>query len=273
MRKPYYNSDIPAAELKSEGVITQREPPYMDHSSIVLSVVVPAYNEAAVIYDNLIHISEVVADFCPSYEIIVVNDGSTDNTFAEIMRARREDHAIKLVNYRVNRGKGGAIKEGINFASGEYIAFLDADLDLPAEQLEGFLHTIIEQNAEIVIGSKMHKDSKIDYPPLRKIMSYGYYFLLKILFQLDLKDTQTGIKLFRADILKPIANMLETTGYAFDIELLARASAYGFDIVEMPVTVNYTHGEDNGATHIRIFDIMDMFFDTIRIYLKLKKEE
>ena len=245
----------------------------MQPSSTVLSVIVPAYNEAAVIHDNLIHISSVVAEFCPSYEIFVVNDGSSDRTFEEIMRARRNDRAIKLVNYHVNRGKGGAIKEGIRYASGEYIAFLDADLDLPVEQLEGFLHTILEQNAEIVIGSKLHKDSRIDYPPLRKIMSYGYYFLLKLLFHLDLKDTQTGIKLFRADILKPIADMLETTGYAFDIELLARASAYGFDIIEMPVTVNYTHGAENGASHIRIFDILDMFFDTIRIYLKLKNEE
>lgn len=245
----------------------------MRQQSCVLSVIVPAYNETAVIHDNLIHISEVVREFCPSYEIIVVNDGSSDNTFDEIMLARKEDSTIKLVNYRINRGKGGAIKEGIHYAAGEYIAFLDADLDLPVEQLEDFFHTILDRNAEIVIGSKLHKDSKIDYPPLRKIMSYGYYFLLKLLFHLELKDTQTGIKLFRADILRPIAQMLETTGYAFDIELLARASAYGFDIIEMPVIVNYSHEKKNGATHIRIFDIMDMFLDTIRIYIKLKKEE
>lgn len=234
-----------------------------------LSVVVPAYNEEAVIYDNLLSICEAVFLFCPRYEIIVVNDGSTDNTYSEIMRARRENSKIKLVTYHVNRGKGGAIKEGIAHANGEYIAFLDADLDLAADHLESFLRTMLEQNADIVIGSKLHKESKLNYPLSRKIMSYGYYMLLRILFHLDIKDTQTGVKLFRAEIIQPIAAELETSGYAFDIEILARANQYGFEIIEMPVHLNYTRGMENGTVRIRFWDIIDMFFDTLRIYLKI----
>jgi glycosyltransferase involved in cell wall biosynthesis len=237
-----------------------------------LSVVVPAYNEEAIIYHNLQNICETISLFCPSYEIIVVNDGSTDCTRSEVLRARKYNSRIKLVTYQKNRGKGGAVKEGIAHARGEYIAFLDADLDLPAEHLEDFLRTMIEADADVVIGSKLHKDSKLNYPLSRRIMSYGYYILLRILFHLDIKDTQTGIKLFRADIIQPIAAELKTTGYAFDIELLIRANQYGFQIIEMPVCLNYTRGADTSATHIRIWDAIDMFFDTLKIYARLKQE-
>ena len=151
-----------------------------------LTIIVPAYNEEAVIYKNLISIAETVYTFCPNYEIIAVNDGSSDQTRSEILRARKENSRIKMVSYQKNRGKGGAIKAGVTYASGAYIAFLDADLDLPAEQLETFYRTMLEEVTDFVIGSKLHKDSKLQYPLTRKIMSYGYYLLLRILFHLKI---------------------------------------------------------------------------------------
>lgn len=235
-----------------------------------LSVVVPAYNEEAVIYDNLQSITESIDLFCQNYEVIVVNDGSSDQTFSEVMRARTKNPRIKLVNYRVNRGKGGAIKEGVSHATGKYIAFLDADLDLAADHLEDFFHAIIDNNADIVIGSKLHKDSVLNYPFSRRIMSYGYYCLLRLLFHLNIKDTQTGIKLFKAEVIQPIVKQLTTSGYAFDIEILVRASQLGFGIIEMPVHLNYTRGMENGMTRIRIKDVFTMFFDTLKIFWKLR---
>ena len=238
-----------------------------------LTIIVPAYNEEAVIYKNLISIAETVYTFCPNYEIIAVNDGSSDQTRSEILRARKENSRIKMVSYQKNRGKGGAIKAGVTYASGAYIAFLDADLDLPAEQLETFYRTMLEQDTDIVIGSKLHKDSKLHYPLTRKIMSYGYYLLLRILFHLKIKDTQTGIKLFRSEILKPIITQLETSGYAYDIELLARAVDHGFQIVELPITLNYSRNDKEQPHRIRIFDVIEMFLDTLAIYYKLRKTD
>ncbi len=151
----------------------------------MLSVIMPAYKEEQCIYQNLLTTCTSIEEFCPDYEIIVVNDGSPDNTFQESMRARAVNPHIKVATYQINRGKGGAIKEGISRASGEYIAFLDADLDLSPTHLNTFLQELLNEDADIVIGSKMHPDSQLEYPLKRKIMSYGYYILLRILFHLE----------------------------------------------------------------------------------------
>lgn len=236
----------------------------------MLSVIMPAYKEEQCIYQNLLTTCASIEEFCPNYEIIVINDGSPDNTFQESMRARAVNPRIKVATYRINRGKGGAIKEGISRASGEYIAFLDADLDLSPTHLNTFLQELLNEDADIVIGSKMHPDSQLEYPLKRKIMSYGYYILLRVLFHLELKDTQTGVKLFRAAVLKPIAAELKTSGYAFDIEILARASQMGCRILEMPVCLEYKRGLKNGTVRIRINDIISMFIDTLKIFWDIK---
>lgn len=236
----------------------------------MLSVIMPAFNEENCIYQNLLTTSRSIRHFHPDYEIIVVNDGSSDHTLDEALRAKSEDSHIKVATYRINRGKGGAICEGISRASGEYIAFLDADLDLAPEHLHTFLDAMSNEDAHIVIGSKLHKDSQLHYPLKRRIMSYGYYLLLRVLFHLNIKDTQTGVKLFRAEVIKPIAAGLTTSGYAFDIEILARASRMGCRIVEMPVTVEYKRGLENGTARIRIKDIFVMFFDTLKIFRDIR---
>ena len=236
----------------------------------MLTVVMPAYKEEQHIYENLLTTCQCLDGFCSDYELIVVNDGSPDRTFEEAMRARQENSHIKVATYQVNRGKGGAIKEGIARASGEYIAFLDADLDLSPVHLQQFLEALLEEDGDIVIGSKLHKDSQLEYPLKRKIMSYGYYMLLHILFHLNIKDTQTGVKLFRADVIKPIAEELKTAGYAFDIEILARANQFGCRILEMPVQLEYKRGMEHGTGRIRIKDVFSMFFDTLKIFWDIK---
>lgn len=234
-----------------------------------LSVVMPAYNEGSHIYGNLLQTSRELAVFATNYEIILVNDGSLDNTGEEAGRAASEDSHIRVISYEPNRGKGAAIKEGILNAMGEYIAFCDADLDLSPSQLQSFLYELEKQDADIAIGSKMHRDSRVDYPVLRKIMSLGYYTLLRMLFQLHTKDTQTGLKLFRGDTIKPIMEHIETNGYAFDIEILATAARHDKKIIEMPVEVVFSRKEDHAGSRIRIGDILKMFSDTLAIRKKL----
>ena len=142
-----------------------------------LSVVMPAYNEGENIYLNLLKTVEIVSGFHSNFEIIAVNDGSRDNTSDEILRAAEEDARIISVSYTPNGGKGKAIKEGVMKASGDYIAFLDSDLDLSPVHIKAFLDKMDKSSVEAVIGSKLHKDSKVNYPKRRKIMSVGYYVI------------------------------------------------------------------------------------------------
>ena len=169
-----------------------------------LSVVMPAYNEGDHIYTNLLKTDEILSGFCHSYEIVCVNDGSKDNTAPEIRRAMEQCERIRIVSYMPNGGKGHAIKKGVEASLGDRIAFLDSDLDLSPDHFEDFLSHMESEKADVVIGSKMHKESKLDYPPLRRFISFGYYVMLRVLFHLHVHDTQTGIKLYRGDLLKKI---------------------------------------------------------------------
>lgn len=235
-----------------------------------LSVIMPAYNEEKLIYNNALTTSLIVKEFCNNYEILVVDDGSMDHTLKEAKRAQAQDSHIRVISYHPNKGKGNAIKEGTLQANGEHIAFLDSDLDLNPKQLKGFYEKMLAEQCDIVIGSKLHKDSEIDYPYKRKILSFGYYILLRILFKLHTKDTQTGIKLFKASAIKPIMEQVETLGYAFDIEILALATKRGLTIAEMPVQLIFKRGKEHGNARIHTNDVFQIFGDTMKIYKKLR---
>lgn len=233
-----------------------------------LSVVMPAYNEGEHIFENLKEVSSIISGFMDDYEIIAVNDGSVDNTRQEIKRYVKEDSHIRMVSYRKNRGKGNAIKIGVCRASGNYIAFLDSDLDLPPTQIERYMEPLLKGQADVVIGSKMHKDSELEYPKIRRMMSFGYYCMLRALFHLNVKDTQTGLKVFRADALKEIIPLIKTRGYAYDIEILAALNSRGYRIMELPVKLVFRRG--NGMGRIRLGDIVKVFADTVAIFYRVR---
>ncbi len=233
-----------------------------------LSVIVPAYNEGDRIRENLLEISQTLKGNTGDFEILAVNDGSSDNTKEQILKACEEDPDIKYAGYDKNRGKGSAIKHGVEVASGELIGFIDADLDIAPHHLVTYLKHMDESGCDIVIGSKMHKESKLDYPPLRRFVSWGYFVILKILFGMNLKDTQTGIKIYKAGFIKKAAPVLRVKGYAFDIELLALCARDGAKIEELPVEIIYRRDKSFGR--IRISDIFRMFFDTIGIWWNLR---
>lgn len=234
-------------------------------NSITLSVVMPAYNEGSHIKENLLETSRILGSFLHRYEIIAVNDGSTDDTWEQIADAARSDTHIIDAGYNGNMGKGHAIVSGIDYAQGDYIAYLDSDLELSPVMLKQFIKQLRTTDSDIVIGSKLHPESKLRYPVHRKIMSYGYYLMLKMLFHLDIHDTQTGIKLFRSEVIKPIAENITTDGYAFDIEILVAAHKQGYLISEAPIELNYSRDSEGGGRRIRFKDIWRVFTDTLAI--------
>jgi glycosyltransferase involved in cell wall biosynthesis len=236
-----------------------------------LTVVMPAYNEEKMIRDNLRRAAKIIGSFAPDFRIIAVNDGSTDGTKQEIEAACRQDARIQMLSYDQNHGKGYAIKQGIMAANSQYIAFLDSDLELSPKLLRGYLKEMNQQNADIVIGSKMHKDSRLDYPFTRKVMSFGYYVMLRLMFHLKLKDTQTGIKLFRAPVIQAIMQEVETDGFSFDIEILAIAAAEGYKIIEMPVELKFSRQDGSSKSKISIKQIFGMIADTFRIKKHIRR--
>lgn len=234
-----------------------------------LTVVMPCYNEGIRIYRNIIELTTQVEKFCDSFRVIVVNDGSTDDTQVEIERAAAADKRVGIISYPENRGKGYAVRRGMLASRSEYTAFIDADLELPPHLLEGFLREA-EAGADVVIGSKMHEDSQVKYPVLRRVMSRGYYIFLKMLFGLKLKDTQTGIKLFRTDKIQVVLRNMRTSKFSFDIEMLAIASKMGLQIREMPVVVNFSRNKSD-RSKIKLSSIWEMVRDSFRIKMYVSK--
>ncbi len=233
-----------------------------------LTVVMPAYNEENIIYDNLFTVVADIEGFAGNYEIIVVNDGSSDSTREEVLRARKENPRIKLISYKKNKGKGYAVRKGVLAADSEFTAFLDSDLDLPAYQLEGFLTKLKDSGADIAIGSKLHKSSNIEYSAARRLMSYVYYMMVKTLFRLNVKDTQTGLKLFRTDKIQPVFEKAVIDRFSFDIEILARANKAGLRIIELPVIIKPKRSSVR-KSKISVRQILIMIIDTIKIRLSI----
>lgn len=232
-----------------------------------LSLIMPAYNEGERIYNNLYTALAQVEPLAEQVELIVVNDGSRDNTWQEICRAAAEEDRIVPVNCPQNEGKGNALRVGTAKARGAYIAFCDSDLDLAPTQLDRFIEILQRENADAVIGSKMHPDSHVDYPLVRRIYSWGYYILLRVLFRLNTRDTQTGLKLFKAETIRPVMRMVLVKRYAFDIEVLALIHSRGGKIASAPIDLVFQRIA-NGR--INWNDIFRMIWDTLAVFYRLK---
>ena len=206
---------------------------------IGLSVVMPLYNEGGWIAANVGQTMAVLRLLGP-FEMILVNDGSSDNSGEEIARLA-EKFSGEVVSLHLPRsGKGEALRRGAQAARGEFVVFIDADLDLPPEQILFFVAIQRVKKADAVIGSKMHPDSTVDYPLRRRIYSLGYFWLVKLLFGLPVRDTQTGLKLVRRDLLLAALEKTESRGFTLDLELLVRLVQLGAVMVEAPVVVQHS---------------------------------
>jgi len=226
-----------------------------------ISVVIPAYNEAERIQVCLDETVRVLQGL--DYEIISVDDGSQDDTYEKMLFVAASNPRIRPIRQPANQGKGGALMTGSRQATGDLVAFLDADLELPPSQLLTFIQLMRETEADIVIGSKSHPESQLEYPWFRRITSIVYYQLIRFLFGLALHDTQTGLKLFQGYALRRIIPRLQVRRFAFDLELLVAASRFGYTIKEAPVVVSFQRGNTG---RIGGQAIAHMLLDTLQIF-------
>jgi glycosyltransferase involved in cell wall biosynthesis len=170
------------------------------------------------------------------YEIIVINDGSKDKTLSVIDRIRKKDQRIRCISYKLNKGKGHAIKKGVLRSTGKYILFMDGDGDIGVDILARYVQRL--SKAHIVIGSKNHRHSVVKAPLSRRLLSKCFQVYTKLLLGLHVGDTQVGLKAGRGEVFRKIFEQVRVKRYAFDTEMLAIAGLMGVKVVELPVKIS-----------------------------------
>jgi len=229
--------------------------------SVELSVVLPCRNEASGLrqtLEGLVHELELAG----SYEVIVVSDGSTDGSVA-IAEEFAGDH-VRVLHYPQPGGKGYALQIGLVEARGRYIAFVDADGDIGPEAIGPFLTIMKLYEPDVVLGSKRHPVSRVYYPPLRRLMSWCYHKLTRLLFRVNVRDTQTGMKLVRRDVLAAVLPRLYEKRFAFDLELLVVARSLGYSrVFEAPIRVDYKF-----SSQVRPSSVVRVALDTAAIFYR-----
>ena len=238
----------------------------------LISVIVPIFKQEDTIVDDLTRTKDVLDKLRYPVELICVVDGKVDKTFERVSEFAKTHPNIKVIGYETNKGKGYAVRFGMAESKGDIIAFIDAGMDLNPNGLSMLLEHFEWYNADIIIGSKRHPVSKVDYPWQRRILSIGYQILVRILFGLKIRDTQVGMKFFKREVLEKVLPRLLVKTYAFDIEILAVANYLGFKrIYEAPVEIKLNFGRGSYITGQKfIRTIFAMFLDTLAVFYRLR---
>lgn len=237
----------------------------------LISVIVPAYKQEKLIQKNLLQIKNTLDQTRYNYEIIVVVDGMDDATYEKAKKV--QSNKIKVFGYEKNCGKGYAIRFGMNKSQGHIVGFIDSGMDLNPNGLSLLLEHFEWYGADIIVGSKLHPVSKVNYPFQRRILSIGYRTLTSILFGLKVKDTQVGMKFFKRQVLKSVLPRLLVKTFAFDIELLAVAYHLGYKkIYEAPIELKFKNKSSIGTfTSDKFWKIiLHMLWDTLAVFYRLK---
>ncbi|HET9781669.1 MAG TPA: glycosyltransferase family 2 protein [Candidatus Dormibacteraeota bacterium] len=227
-----------------------------------LSVIVPAYREGEHIYNNMQRLLAELQATGRDYEVILVSDGNTDDTVTEAVRVGSP--RLRVLSYETNMGKGYALTYGIQHCRGELVTLIDADMELDPRAIEDFIGLMEQGDYDVVVGSKRHPKSNVRYPAFRRIQSWAYQMLIRILFNLDVRDTQTGLKLFRRHVLVDVLPRLAVKRFAFDLELLVVAHHLGYrKIAEAPITLDYQFSSTIGPQAV-----FDALWDTAAIFYR-----
>ena len=231
----------------------------------LVSLIVPAYRQEKTIVRNIRELQKVLDTIRYDYEIIVVVDGMIDDTFDKLKRAKLSK--VMCLAYPQNQGKSYAIRLGMNKAQGDYIMFIDSGMEIDPNGISMLLEHMQWYDADVVVGSKRHPASQVVYTWQRKILSYGYFYLVKLLFGVQIHDTQAGIKVFKKSVLKKILSRVVEKRFAGDLEMLVVANLLGYKrVYEAPIKLNYSLGKLTSAATRK--EIWGIFVDTLAIFYR-----
>jgi len=229
-----------------------------------VSVIVPCYNESERIAATIAALNDYLTGQHRSFELIAVDDGSSDGTVAELERVARVIDALRVVRNGLNRGKGYSVKHGVQHASKEVVLFTDADLSTPAEEIGRALQVFETADFDIVIGSRTAPGANIEIrqPLYRVLMGRAFAFLIHSLLGLrGVSDTQCGFKVFRREAAQDVFSRQILDRFAFDVEILYLSQQLGYKVYEMPVT--WRNRPESKVSPVR--DSLRMFRDVVAI--------
>ncbi|HTV12155.1 MAG TPA: glycosyltransferase [Acidimicrobiales bacterium] len=205
-----------------------------------LTVVVPYYNPGRLLVPTIQRLLSVLDNSGASYEVIAVSDGSTDGSERELSAALARHPRLTNLVFTQNQGKGAALRIGLAQGCGRYLGFIDADGDLDPILLDSFQTMVRLYSPDIILGSKRHPLSEVEYPFIRRIYSWGYQQVVRLGFRLNIRDTQTGIKLVRRDVLAAVLPRMVEKRFAFDLELFVIARRLGYKrFLEAPIRLRH----------------------------------
>ena len=226
-----------------------------------ISLIIPIFNQGEKISYSLEKIKQAVELAFSNYELIVVNDGSTDNTLAILRDIARTDEHVHIISYTPNRGKGYAVKQGVLYSHGDAVIFLDGDLDISPDLIKDYVERLT--TCDLVIASKRHPDSVVRIPRSRAFLSRAFNLLIKLTLDVAQTDTQAGFKVGKGEMMRTIFRNVSVNRYAFDVELLTIASILHLKVQEMPVIMRIDR-------KFKIKEIVNMFLDVTRIWYKYR---
>ena len=226
------------------------------------SIVIPAYNEGKRIIDTLRKTREFMSLNFPEYEIIVVDDGSTDATVDTIRKKYLSDTNIKILSGATNRGKGYAVRKGIFASSGNAILIMDADMSAPIDQINKLI-PFLDAGNDVVMASRAIDKAhvKIHQPWYRELMGKIFNLFVRMVVFKGFYDTQCGFKLIRSKVAKELASVMKIDGFCFDVEMIFLALKKGDNVVE--IGVDWINSPDS---KVKLFtSSLAMFVDLFRI--------
>lgn len=227
-----------------------------------LSLVIPAYNEESRIADTVAQAVSYLETLGRSWELILVDDGSTDGTLQGIRGSQARSTQVRLVAYTPNRGKGFAVRQGVEASRGEYVAFSDADLSAPLDELSKLFDTMAK-GYDVVIGSRAVKGAHLGarQPRYRELGGKGLNLVIQALAVPGIRDTQCGFKLFRGEVAREIFSKCFVAGWGFDVEVLFLARRLGYTVAE--VGVKWSHAEGSKIHPFRA--ALRVIWDVLRV--------
>jgi dolichyl-phosphate beta-glucosyltransferase len=228
----------------------------------IYSIIIPAYNESARIGSALIQVLRCVHERNWPAEILVVNDGSIDDTATVVQRFAADHAQVRLIENSENRGKGYSVRNGVLNASGDIVMFTDADLSSPIEEAE-LLFAALRSGADIAIGSRWleRKRQTTQQPLYRQFFGRCFNAVTRLVMGLPYADTQCGFKAFRRPAAQTIFQLQRIERWGFDPELLFIALKRGYTVREVPVT--WGHDERSRISYLK--DGWKMLEEVVRI--------